>query len=163
MPEDTHVTHDLKADKHKFVGNDGPVFWRNDRDYSIQVWQRYASPVWFDLEGLPAEHEDIWFDIDQTNVLNHRIAREDKDEKHICPLQIDLIKKCIVQYTQRGDVIGTSFAGVGSEMVTAIEMGRRAIGCELKGSYFDVACDHLREVERKIAMPTLFDFAGIKF
>lgn len=160
MP-DTHVTHDLKADSHKFIGNAGPARWSNDRDYSIQVWQRYASPVWFDLDGLPESHDDIWFDVDQTNVLNHRIAKEAKDEKHICPLQLDLIEKCISIYTTEGNLIGTSFAGVGSELVTALKMNRRAIGCELKESYFDVACDHLRRTEKKLAMPTLFDFAGV--
>jgi superfamily II DNA or RNA helicase len=163
MPEDTHVTHDLKADSHTFIGNSGPAFWNNDRDYSIQVWQRYASPVWFDLDGLPMSHPDIWVDIDQTNVLNHRIAREDKDEKHICPLQLDLIRKCILQYTRPGDLVGTSFAGVGSEMVTAIKLGRRSVGCELKESYFDLACEHLRRTEAEIAMPSLFDFAGLAF
>ena len=161
MPEDTHVTHDLKADAHAFVGNSGPAFWNSDRDYSIQVWQRYASPVWFDLDGLPEAHPDIWFDIDQTNVLNHRIAREDKDEKHICPLQLDLIDKCILLHTRPGDLVGTSFAGVGSELVRAIKLGRRAVGSELKESYFDVACDHLRRVEAEMAMPSLFDFAGV--
>lgn len=161
MPEDTHVTHDLKAGSHKFIGNSGPAFWDSDRDYSIQVWQRYASPIWFDLDGLPEAHEDIWFDIDQTNVLNHRIAREDKDEKHICPLQLDLIQKCVALYSSPGDLVGTSFAGVGSELVTAIKMRRRAIGCELKESYFDVACYHLRRAEAEMAMPTLFDFAGV--
>jgi hypothetical protein len=161
MP-DTHVTHDLRADSHRFVGNDGPKYWDSDRDYSIQVWQRYASPVWFDLDGLPESHPDLWFDIDQTNVLNHRIAREDKDEKHICPLQLDLIQKCIGLYTVPGDLVGTSFAGVGSELVTAVKMRRRAVGCELKESYFDVACDHLRRAEAEVAMPTLFDFAKIE-
>lgn len=99
MPTDSHVTHDLKADEHAFIGNDGPTYWDSDRDYSIQVWQRYASPVWYDLDGLPHEHPGIWFDIDQTNVLNHRIAREDKDEKHIC-----LAKGSLVLTYNRGFV-----------------------------------------------------------
>lgn len=162
MPENTHVVHDLAADKHEFIGNDGPKYWDSDRDYSIQVWQRYASPVWYDLNGLPNSHDDIWFDIDQTNVLNHRIAREDKDEKHICPLQLDLVEKCIGLYCPPGGRVGTSFAGVGSEMVTAIKMGRSAVGCELKTSYFNVACDHLRTIEREMATPTLFDFIGLQ-
>lgn len=161
MPN-SHVIHDLKADEHQFVGNDGPAFWDSDRDYSIQVWQRYASPVWFDLDGLPKEHLDIWFDIQQTNVLNHRIARDEKDEKHICPLQLDLIDKCLGLYARRGDRVSTSFAGVGSEMVRAVLFGCTAVGSELKTSYFNVACEHLRDAERQMQMPSLFDFFGIE-
>lgn len=157
-----HVTHNITPDNHAFIGNQPPEYWNNERHYSILVWQRYASPVWFDLDGLPISHKDIWFDIDQTYVLNHRIAREDKDEKHICPLQLDLIDKCLHLYAKRGDVVGTDFAGVGSEMERIIRFGAYAVGCELKESYFNVACDHLRRAERELAMPTLFDFAGIK-
>ena len=156
-----HVKHDIVASEHEFIGNDGPEFWDSDRDYSIQVWQRYASPVWFDLDGLPDNHENIWFDIDQTNVLNHRIAREDGDEKHICPLQIDLIERCISLYTEKGQRVASSFVGVGSEMATAIEMGREARGSELKRSYYELACSHLRQAVTNLKRPSLFDFAGI--
>ena len=166
-----HVKHDLIAPHidrnipllnkpHKFIGSDGPKFWDSDRDYSIQVWQRYASPVWYDLDGLPESHKNIWFDIDQTNVLNHRIAREDADSKHICPLQIDLIERCIGMYTKSGDKVGSSFAGVGSELVTAIKMRRLAVGSELKRSYYDLACIHLREAVKNANMMTLFDYAS---
>lgn len=161
-PDIIHVKHDLVASEHEFIGNDGPEFWDSDRDYSIQVWQRYASPVWFDLDGLPDGHKNIWFDINQTNVLNHRIARDDGDEKHICPLQIDLIERCIKLYTEKGQRVGSSFVGVGSEMATAIEMGREARGSELKRSYYELACDHLRQAVVKVKRPSLFDFAGIK-
>ena len=156
-----HVKHDIVASEHEFIGNDGPEFWDSDRDYSIQVWQRYASPVWFDLDGLPDNHRNIWFDIDQTNVLNHRIAREDGDEKHICPLQIDLIERCISLYTEKGQRVASSFVGVGSEMATAIEMGREARGSELKRSYYELACSHLRQAVTNLKRPSLFDFAGI--
>lgn len=157
-----HVTHNLLADTHEFIGNSGPEFWQDDRHYSIQTWQRYASPVWFDLGGLPSAHKNIWFDIDQTNVLNHRIAREDGDEKHICPLQIDLIERCIGLYTQKGQRVGSSFVGVGSEMATAIKMGREARGSELKRSYYELACNHMREAVADAKRPTLFEFAGVK-
>jgi len=160
-PDIAHVLHSLVASTHSFVVNSGPEFWQDDRHYSIQVWQRYASPVWFDLDGLPATHHNIWFDIDQTNVLNHRIAREEKDEKHICPLQLDLIEKCILRYTKPGQRVHTSFAGVGSELVTAIRLGREARGSELKRSYYELAIKHLRQETTRIAMPSLFDFAKI--
>jgi len=160
-PNIRHVKHDLVAGAHRFIGTDGPKYYEDDRDYSIQVWQRYASPVWYDLPGLPSTHKNIWFDIKQTNVLNHRIAREDKDEKHICPLQIDLIERCIDWYTKPGDRVHTSFAGVGSEIATAIRMGRKAIGSELKRSYYELALQNIREIEQSKQRITLFEWAGV--
>lgn len=156
MPE-THVTHDLDPNSHEFAGNEPPVYYEDARDYSIQVWQRYASPVWFDLDGLPRTSPDVWFDISQTRVLNHRVAREEKDEKHICPLQLDVIEKCIDQFTVEGDLVATAFAGIGSEVVTAVEMRRRAWGSELKESYWQLGVRHTIEAERKASSPTLFD------
>lgn len=111
------------------------------RSYSIGLWQRYASPV--------------WFDIDQTNVLNHKIARDTNDDKHICPLQLDVIERAIDLWTNEGETVFTPFAGVGSELVSAIKMRRKAIGIELKESYFATAVAHLKEIEqasKQIAM-----------
>ena len=156
-----HVTHDLKADTHTFVGNDGPAYWDSDRDYSIQVWQRYASPVWYDLDGLPNRNDNIWMDIDQTNVLNFRMAREGQDEKHICPLQLDLIDKCLLEGSKGGDVMYTPFAGVGSELYRAIILNRQAVGGELKRSYFDWATKHLANAEQLKNLPTLFDMSKV--
>lgn len=152
-----HRKDNKNPNGHTFIGTDGPKFWDSDRDYSIQTWQRYASPVWYDLDGLPPKHPLIWFDINQTNVLNHRIAREDGDERHICPLQLDLIEKCILRYSQPDDLVHTSFAGVGSEMVTALKLGRRAVGSELKRSYYEMALRHIRDAEKQLKMPTLLE------
>lgn len=114
-----------------------------ERLFSIAVWQRYASPVWFDIQ--------------QTNVLNGRIAREGKDEKHICPLQLDVIDRCIELWSNPGDLIFSPFAGVGSEGYVAIKKDRRFIGAELKESYFDLSCEHLKMAEFESQSPTLFD------
>lgn len=152
-----HVTHDLKMDSHEFVGWDAPQFYDDDRGYSIQVWQRYASPVWYDLEGLPKLNDDIWMDIQQTNVLNYRQAKEANDEKHICPLQLDVIEKSLIEFTKKGDLIYTPFAGIGSELHTAVNMDRRAVGGELKRGYYETAIRYLSELEREMAQPTLFD------
>jgi DNA modification methylase len=114
-----------------------------DDQYSIAVWQRYASPV--------------WYDIDQTNVLNFRQARDNQDEKHICPLQLDVIAKSIDLWTNAGDVVFSPFAGIGSEGYKALQMGRKFVGVELKESYFDVACKYLKEAEMLANQPTLFD------
>lgn len=91
----------------------------------VSLWQKYASPV--------------WMDIDQGNTLNKQEARDEKDEKHICPLQLDVIERAIHLWTNEGDTVLTPFAGIGSEMYQALKMGRNAIGFELKKSYFDVA------------------------
>lgn len=112
-------------------------------NYSIAVWQRYASPV--------------WFDIDQTNVLNYRLAKGQRDEKHICPLQLDVIERSIQLWTNKGDTVFSPFAGIGSEGYPALKLGRKFIGVELKREYFDWACKYLGEAEAKANQPTLWD------
>jgi hypothetical protein len=112
-------------------------------NYSIAVWQRYASPV--------------WMDIDQTDVLNYRVARDSKDEKHIAPLQLGVIRRCVDMWTRPGETVFTPFAGIGSEVVVSVEMGRKGIGTELKDSYFNQAVKFCKEAELKRAQPTLFD------
>jgi len=101
------------------------------RLWSITVWQKYASPV--------------WMDINQTEVLNKALARDSDDERHICPLQLDVIERCIHLWSNPGDLIFSPFAGIGSEGYVAIKTGRRFIGTELKRSYFDIATNNLRE------------------
>ena len=100
------------------------------RLYSISVWQRYASPVWFDVR--------------QTNVLNVQQARDGNDEKHLCPLQIDVIERAVELWSNPGDLVFSPFAGIGSEGVTALKMGRRFAGCELNRGYFDIATRNLK-------------------
>lgn len=112
-------------------------------NYSIAVWQRYASPV--------------WFDIDQTDVLNYKIARSDQDEKHIAPLQLGVIRRAVDMWTNPGEVVYSPFGGIGSEPYVALQQGRKAIAVELKPSYWNVAVDNLREVEFQKQQPTLFD------
>ena len=90
--------------------------------YSHQVWRRYASPV--------------WMDINQTDTLQYRSARDEKDEKHIAPLQLDVIRRALELWTNKNDVVLSPFGGIGSEPVIAIEMGRKAIAIELKESYY---------------------------
>ena len=114
---------------------------------SISIWQRYADPV--------------WWDIDQTNVLNFKLARSDNDERHICPLQLDVIKRAIHLWSDEGDVVLSPFAGVGSEGVGAIELGRKFIGIELKESYFDHACKFLSAEESKANEVGLFDLESV--
>jgi hypothetical protein len=102
--------------------------------YSIEVWQRYASPV--------------WMDINQTRTLQYRGGRDEKDEQHISPLQLDVIERCIDLWSNPGDTVLTPFLGIGSEVYSAVAMGRKGIGCELKPSYFQQAAKNIAELER---------------
>lgn len=101
--------------------------------FPVTQWQEWASPV--------------WMDINQTNVLNVRAAREDKDEKHLCPLQLDLIERAIRLWSNPGDVVLSPFMGIGSEGYMALRCGRRFIGAELKESYFRQAVRNLQARE----------------
>lgn len=129
---------------HTKVGGDFPLVTDNQHvnPYPKQ-WQRYASPV--------------WFDIDQTDVLNIQQARESQDEKHICPLQLGVIERAVQLWSNPGEIVFSPFAGIGSEPYVALDLGRRAVGIELKESYFRVACKNLREMEASKSQVTLFD------
>jgi hypothetical protein len=105
----------------------------NRNPYSIAVWQRYASPV--------------WMDINPSDTLQYRSAREQKDEKHICPLQLTVIRRALELWTNPGDVVLSPFAGIGSEGVVALQERRRFIGIELKGSYTKQAAANLANAE----------------
>jgi hypothetical protein len=127
----------FSPENHPYVGESGPESFDTARDYSIQVWQRYASPV--------------WFDINQTKVLQGRKnATSPEDEKHICPLQLDVIERAIQLWTNHGDVVFSPFAGLGSEGYVAVQCGRKFVGIELKESYFKAACSNLEVAEQKL-------------
>jgi hypothetical protein len=114
-----------------------PAKYTTDHDgrnwYSIEVWQRYASPV--------------WMDINQTRVLPFRGGRDDKDQQHISPLQLDVIERCIDLWSNPGDTVLTPFLGIGSEVWCATRMGRNGVGIELKPSYFSQAKRNLADLE----------------
>jgi DNA modification methylase len=95
---------------------------KEDPVFSHHVWRRYASPVWMDIK--------------QTDTLQYRSVRDEKDERHICPLQLGVIRRAIELWTNENDVVLSPFGGIGSEPVVALEMGRRAIAVELKESYY---------------------------
>lgn len=84
-------------------------------------------------------------------------AREDADERHICPLQLEFIRRCVLLYSNPGETVLTPFLGVGSEAYVAVQHGRRAIGCELKPSYWRTAVSNLRSLESELHVPSLFD------
>jgi len=110
-------------------------------DYPVEQWQKDASPVWTDIR--------------QTVVLNGRQARDNKDEKHICPLQLDTINRVLRLYSNPGDLVYSPFAGIGSEGYCSLLMKRRFVGSELKRSYFDLAVSYLQKAADE--SHTLFD------
>lgn len=126
-------------------------------------WIEWASPIWQDYKDGGWITEDghlapVWFGIKESDTLNVRVAREDKDERHIAPLQLGFIERCIKLYSNPGETVLTPFGGIGSELYVAVKFGRKAIGCELKPSYWRTAVDNLRALEAEIETPALFDF-----
>ena len=104
--------------------------------FNLDQWQEWASPV--------------WTTIDQGNVLNKALAREDNDERHICPLQLDVIERALVMWSNPGDLVYSPFAGIGSEGYQALRMDRKFIGSELKESYFKQACRFLESAKSQL-------------
>lgn len=115
----------------------------SNNELPVDVWQRYASPV--------------WSDINPNDTLQFKSAREHDDERHICPLQLEVIRRGIALWTNPGDVVLTPFLGIGSEAYVAVEMGRRAVGAELKASYFQQAVRNLASLSQQTS---LFDGAA---
>lgn len=107
-------------------------------DFDLDQWQKWASPIWMDIR--------------QTNVLNVKMAREDGDEKHICPLQLDVIHRAVLLWSNPGDVVLSPFAGIGSEGYESLKLGRKFVGVELKESYFKQACANLQSLSLQEAL-----------
>jgi len=120
--------------------------------FPVSQWQQYASPIW-DNYASP-----VWWDINQSNTLNRLNCKEENDEKHICPLQLDVIEKCVNLWTNEGDIVFTPFAGIGSELYQPLLMKRRAIGIELKQSYFKQAVENCKNAELSNEQISIFDF-----
>lgn len=120
--------------------------------YPVSEWQSVASPIW------EYDHSPVWWDINQSDTLNVRMARDGRDERHICPLQLPVIERLVKLYTNPNDIVFTPFLGIGSEVYQSILMGRRGIGIELKKSYFDCAVENVKNAEIEASQPTLFDF-----
>jgi DNA modification methylase len=110
-------------------------------DFPVEQWQKWASPVWMDIR--------------QTDTLNVRAAKDNADEKHICPLQLDLIERALVMWSNPGDIVLSPFMGIGSEGVVSLRTKRKFVGVELKESYFRQAQKYLAEAEA--TAPSLFD------
>lgn len=118
--------------------NETPVT-QDVNEFPVDQWQEWASPVWMDIK--------------QTNTLNVRAARGREDERHLCPLQLDLIQRCVLLYSNPGETVLSPFTGVGSEGFVALQEGRKFVGFELKESYYKTA---LRNLETGAQQDKLF-------
>jgi DNA modification methylase len=123
--------------------SDGSLYWvpHHENATNIDTWQRYASPVWMDINA--------------TRTLQYQNARASDDERHICPLQLDVIERAMQLWSNPGDVVYSPFMGIGSEGYVALQMGRKFVGTELKESYFDLAKRNLDEAEN-VAQADIF-------
>lgn len=123
-----------------FAGMDPPT----TGNLSHERWRRYASP--------------IWMDIDFTRTLNAKAAREDDDERHVCPMSLDVVERAVELWSSRDEVILDPFTGIGSTGYVALQQGRRFVGSELKGAYYEMACRNLDEAAT-VRQPSLFGAA----
>lgn len=181
MPEFLYVFKKWEGNQEDWT----PVTSLNKENFPLDDWQQWASPVYrenlmnydkHDLvntilslksenfrmkygcnEGLPTSwYDDVWFDIKRTDVLNGKEGTDQGDEKHIAPLQLEVIRRCIRMWSNKGETVKTSFLGIGSEAYVAVEEGRKAIGIELKDSYFDTSVKNVRIALSRKAQATLF-------
>jgi DNA modification methylase len=139
MPEYITIFRKWEGDEQDWT----PITNKTRENFPLDTWQKWASPVWMDIK--------------RTNVLNnYRGARDEKDEKHIAPLQLDVIERCIALWSNKGETVFTPFMGIGSEVFQAVKMGRKGIGIELKESYFDVAKRNVASAVEEKSQLTLF-------
>lgn len=122
--------------------NPDPVT-KDPDEFPVDLWQRYASPV--------------WFDINPSNTLQKGSAREHEDERHICPLQLEVIERAVRLWTNPDDLVLSPFMGIGSEGYVSLQLGRRFLGIELKASYYRQAVANLQNAEQLAGQPAMFD------
>lgn len=124
-----------------------------NENYPVSKWQKVASPIW---DEYPSP---VWWDINQSDTLNGKLAREDSDERHVCPLQLPVIERGIELWSNPGDIVLDPFNGIGSTGYKALLMGRKYVGVELKESYYKLSIKNLQQAEemRRMETPSLFD------
>lgn len=124
-----------------------------NESFPVGLWQDYASPIWDEYNS------PVWWDINQSNTLN-RMFSDEESERHICPLQLDVIERCVKMYSNEGDTVFTPFMGIGSEVFQAVKMGRKGIGIELKREYFLQAKKNMQSLDNADKQINLFDYIG---
>jgi DNA modification methylase len=112
-------------------------------DVTNEEWIEWARPIWYSIK--------------ESNTLNARAAREKDDERHLTPLQLDFIERCVRLWSNPGETVFSAFGGVGSELYVAVKWGRRALGIELKPSYWSTGCQYLTDLEHELAETKITD------
>ena len=115
-------------------------------DVTNEEWIEFARPIWYGIQ--------------ESNTLNARIARQSDDERHLTPLQLDFIDRCVRLWSNPGETVFTAFGGVGSELYVAVERGRKALGIELKASYWRTGVEYLADLDMRMSQPSLFDLGS---
>ena len=149
------------------------LLFRKPGDNAVQIkndvtndeWIEWASPIWTDHHEGGWLTEDghicpVWYGIKETDTLNTRVAKDSADERHICPLQLGFIERCVRLWSNPGETVFTPFAGIGSEVYIARKLGRVGFGIELKPSYWRTAVDNLTNLDAELSVPSLFDEAS---
>ncbi len=125
------------------------LLFRKPGDNTVPIKNDVTNDEWIDWA------QPVWWDIKETRTLNVRAGREDADERHICPLQLDFIERCVRLWSNPGETVLSPFAGIGSEVYIARKLGRFGLGIELKASYWQTAVTNLRELDAQIDRPAL--------
>jgi DNA modification methylase len=129
LPEYVTLFRKWEGDEEEWT----PITGLDKSNFPLDTWQKWASPVWFDIR--------------RTDVLNGwKYARDEKDEKHIAPLQLEVIKRIVMLWSNEGETVFTPFAGIGSELYQSVKYGRKAVGIELKESYYETACRNMSDL-----------------
>lgn len=130
--------------------NENPIE-HTDETFPVDLWQDYASPVWREYAS------PVWWNINQSDTLN-KMFDDAESERHICPLQLPVIERCIKLYSKEGDTVFTPFMGIGSEVYQAVKMDRKGIGIELKNEYYNQAVINLESLDDEKMQMTFEDY-----
>lgn len=145
------VTKNKDSSRSRPAIGDTLLIFRKPGDSAVPIKTDVTNEEWIDWA------QPVWLGIRETHTLNAAVAREDADERHLHALQLDFIERCVRLYSNPGETVLSPFGGIGSEIVKSVELGRPAIGIELKPSYWQTAVAELRRAESDRSLPTLFD------
>lgn len=144
------VTKNRDSSKTRPALADYLLLFRKPGENRVPIKTDVTNDEWIDWA------QPVWWNIRETRTLNARLGRVDADERHICPLQLDFIDRCVRLWSNPGETVFTPFAGIGSEVYQAVKLGRKGFGIELKPSYWRSAVEVLTQLEGEMARPTLF-------
>lgn len=144
------VTKNKDSSRSRPAIGDTLLIFRKPGDVAVPIKTDVTNEEWIDWA------QPVWLGIRETHTLNATVAREDADERHLHPLQLDFIERCIRLWSNPDELVISPFAGIGSELHAAVRLGRRAWGCELKPSYWRTGVGLLRELDAEAAIPDLF-------